>query len=290
MTTAVAPVARNVEPGTIERYEREGYLLVRGLLSADEAAEIRDAFMALNANGPVAGLSEQIRWNGDAKPGITYDPADPLAFYPRMMNPHRHLDKAVGALSLKYLLDARIEPYLAALLGDEPIAAQSMFYFKPPGARGQDFHQDNFYLRVKPGSCLAAWVAIDDCDEGNGGMMVVPTTQTMDVACPQPTTDKARFFTNDHVPVPAGLEKVPCNMKAGDVLFFNGSLIHGSYPNTSKDRFRRSFICHYVPRGCAEVAHWYRPLLDFRGQEVVRAPAEGGGPCGEAQPLVKGPH
>ena len=41
-------------------------------------------------------------------------------------------------------------------------------------------------------------------------------------------------------------------MKAGDTLFFNGSLIHGSGPNRSKDRFRRSFICHYVSQSHRE--------------------------------------
>ena len=35
-------------------------------------------------------------------------------------------------------------------------------------------------------------------------------------------------------------------MKAGDVLFFHGKTIHGSPPNVTNDRFRRSFICHYV--------------------------------------------
>ena len=53
---------------------------------------------------------------------------------------------------------------------------------------------------------------------------------------------------------------------------------------------KRSFICHHVPRSCVEVPHWYRPLLTFGGEEVVRAEAAGGGPCGETQAMVKGPH
>ena len=55
------------------------------------------------------------------------------------------------------------------------------------------------------------------------------------------------------------------NMKAGDVMFFNGSVIHGSYPNTSRDRFRRAFICHYVPRSTAELSKWYRAPMSFDG-------------------------
>ena len=55
---------------------------------------------------------------------------------------------------MRYMLDSRIEGILTELMGDSPLAVQSMFYFKPPGARGQDFHQDNFYLKVKPGTCM----------------------------------------------------------------------------------------------------------------------------------------
>src|SRR5262249_40514546 len=108
------------------------------------------------------------------------------------------------------------------------------------------------------------------------------------VACPE-KADSTRFFTTEHVPVPEGLEEVSVLLNPGDVLFFNGSLIHGSYPNVSKERFRRAFICHYVPRGSDEVSRWYRPLLRFNGEEVHITDATGGGPCGTVE-QAKGPH
>ena len=49
-------------------------------------------------------------------------------------------------------------PSLTGLLGNEPYAAQTMVYFKPAGSRGQALHQDNYYLRVHPGTCMAAWM------------------------------------------------------------------------------------------------------------------------------------
>lgn len=264
------------------QFDCDGFVILRGVFSADEIAEIRETFMAQNADGPVEGLSE-IRRHQDA-----YDPSDPLAFYPRMMHPHRHPELPVGPLSTRVMLDSRLHDALAALFEEEPLAVQSMFYFKPPGARGQDLHQDNFYLRVKPGTCLAAWVAVDDADPENGGMVVVPGSSALDIACPE-KSDSTRFFTSDHVPVPAGLHEEAVSLKAGDVLFFNGSVIHGSYPNTSSDRFRRAFICHYVPEGTAELSRWYTPLR-FDTQEIVAiADASGGGPCGTPQ-MAMGPH
>ena len=36
------------------------------------------------------------------------------------------------------------------------------------------------------------------------------------------------------VPLPEGAgRRSPVVMEAGDVLFFNGALVHGSYPNTT---------------------------------------------------------
>ncbi len=263
-----------------QEFERDGFIAMRGLITPEEIAMIRDTFMAQASNGPVPGLSD-IR---SGQPSGN----DPLARYPRMMHPHQHDDKPVGPLARRYMFDARLEPILTELLGEEPYACQSMFYFKPPGARGQDLHQDNFYLRVKPGTCMAAWIAVDDADAGNGGMMCVPQTAGIDIACPEPS-DPTLFFTSEHVEPPPGLEPQMMNLKAGDVLFFNGSVIHGSTPNTSTDRFRRSLIFHYVPASTVEMSHWYE-AISFAGERQHIEVNMDGGPCGTVQDLPAGPH
>lgn len=264
-------------------FDRDGFVAVRGLFDAAEISEIRETFMAMNKDGPVAGLSDLPRQRAGAPASAT----DPLAFYPRMMHPHKHTDKPVGPLALRYMRDARLRPILADLFGEEPFACQSMFYFKPPGARGQDLHQDNFYLRVKPGTCMAAWVAVDDADEGNGGMMCVPQTATLDIACPE-QADPAISFTTEHVAPPPGLTPEIVRLKVGDVLFFNGSVIHGSTPNTSTDRFRRSLIFHYVPASTREMSHYY-DVYDMDGARQDVAVNQDGGPCGTLQEAA-GPH
>jgi hypothetical protein len=287
MVAPVAAVPATASPLTvtaeqIEQFRRDGFLAVRGVFSADEIATIRETFMAMNANGPVEGLSEIRRGKVDGTNG-GYDANDPLAFYPRMMHPHLHPDKPVGPLAKRYMLDRRLHGILFDLMeGVEPLAVQSMFYFKPPGARGQALHQDDFYLRTKPGNCMAAWIAVDDADEGNGGMVCVPGTADYDVVCPD-KSDPTKFFTTEHVEPPPGTAPVPVPLKAGDVLFFNGRVIHGSYPNTSADRFRRSLICHYVPENSNQLSNWYRFPTRFDGQVVTISEAEGGGPCGTVQ-------
>jgi ectoine hydroxylase-related dioxygenase (phytanoyl-CoA dioxygenase family) len=164
-----------------------------------------------------------------------------------------------------------------------------MFYFKPPGARGQSLHQDNFYLRVQPGTCLGVWIAVDDSTLENGCMIVAPRSHQLPVLCPE-AADTSLFFTEEQVAIPQGLQETPIPMQAGDALFFNGSLIHGSYPNRTPDQFRRAFTCHYVPRASAEASHWFNPYFAFDGSEVWIKEAEGGGPCGITQERINAFH
>ncbi|MFJ9582452.1 phytanoyl-CoA dioxygenase family protein [Streptomyces acidicola] len=247
-------------------FEENGYLVVRGLFSAAEIDGLCAEFARLHARGPVNGHFEPRTTAADSA-------VDPLHIYPRFMHPHR-----INELSRRVLLDVRLREILEVLLGEEVLAAQSMFYFKPPGARGQALHQDNFYLRVEPGTCVAAWIACDVIDQENGGLEVVPGTHRMDLFCPE-EADVELSFVREYVPPPPGLAAVPVDMKPGDVLFFNGSLVHGSQPNRTDDRFRRSFIGHYVGRSTERIGRFYHSLT-MSGEPVALPESEGAGPCG----------
>lgn len=232
-------------------YEDNGYVVVTGLFSPAEVAHFLDHFMYLR----------QFPQLGDDT-GIVVDPNDPIKRYPRMLRPHLWDD-----LSLRWMLEPRLNACLTGLLGNEPYAAQTMMYFKPPGARGQALHQDNYYLRVRPGTCMAAWLALDDCDEANGCLQVVPGSHTWDILCTV-DADTTISFTSVTVPLPEGVEPQPVRMAAGDVMFFNGSIVHGSFPNTTTDRFRRSLIGHYVEGMADEVAKGYQPLWRMDGSRL----------------------
>lgn len=247
-----------------QAFEAEGYLVVRGLFSAEEVATLRDHYMTLRKRGD---------YPGDL---VGADPKsnDPLKRYPRMIHMHRW-----DEISLRWLIDERINACLTGLLGREPFAVQSMLYFKPPGARGQALHQDNFYLRAKPGTCMAAWMALDDTDEANGCLQVAPGSHTWELLCTE-KADTSVSFTDVTVPLPPDQEVRPVVMQAGDVLFFNGALVHGSYPNTTSDRFRRSIIGHYIEGRAAQVAQFYHPALRMDGTPLELDIAQGGGACG----------
>ncbi|MDX2226323.1 MAG: phytanoyl-CoA dioxygenase family protein, partial [Verrucomicrobiae bacterium] len=146
--------------------------------------------------------------------------------------------------------------------------------------RGQALHQDNFYLAVKPFSCIAAWTAIDPAIPENGGLYVVPDTHNYPVVCPKEADPNESFFQH-FVPPPEGKKAIPARLEPGDTLFFNGNVIHGSGPNRHETLWRRSYICHYLPSKAAYLAGMYNPCLRFDGTSLEVAANPDGGPCGK---------
>lgn len=242
-------------------FAAQGYTIAPGLFSQDEVDRLRRHFFWVN---------EEHQRQADN----IADESDPLARFPRVMQPHRW-----DETSLQWMIDARLNAWMTGILGREPYAVQTMFYFKPPGARGQALHQDQFYLRVDPGTCIAAWMAVDRGDEENGCLRVVPGTHDLPVLCTV-DADTDLSFVNDTVELPPGYQPIPLPMEPGDVLFFNGQIVHGSYPNSSADRFRCALIGHYIVGEAEAVSQWYHPVLRMDGSEVALGVSQSGGPCG----------
>ena len=248
----------------VQEFKECGCVIVPGLFADDEVAKLRQHYMDMRSNGT---------YPGDFG-GVDLTSNDPLKRYPRLIHMHRW-----DQTSLDWMIHPRLGAVFRQLLGAEPLAVQTMLYFKPAGARGQALHQDQFYLKVQPGTCIAAWLALDDCDEENGCLQVVPGSHDLPVLCPI-EADTSVSFTDVTVPLAADMAPEPVTLMAGDVFFFNGQLIHGSYPNRSHSRFRRALIGHYIVADAEQVAKYYHPVLRFDGSTVELGVAEGGGQCG----------
>lgn len=248
----------------VEAFGQDGFAIARGVYSAAEVARLCNHYMRLREQGPRPGDYA----------GEDVASADPLKRYPRMIHMHRW-----DADSLAFLTDRRVVDHLVALSGREPFAVQTMVYFKPPGARGQAPHQDNFYLRVEPGTCVAAWMALDACDEDNGCLWMVPGSHRLPLLCTE-RADTRESFTDVTVPVPPHLPRRAIAMGPGDVVFFHGSTIHGSASNRSPDRFRRALIAHYATGDARSIHSDYHPVLRLNGTPVTLARSAEGGPCG----------
>jgi len=180
-----------------EFFEEHGYYVARGLFSAEEVREMRDHFMARRSEGPKPG-----DMGGDPRKAN-----DPLNKFPRMINMHKWDPKTE-----QWQKDPRLTKLAGHLIGDGVELCQTMLYFKPPGARGQAFHQDNQYIRKYP--VIAAWAALDDCDEANGQMVVIPGSQKEGIL-PIQKADVEISFTNGQSYIPEGSREFGVNMKAG---------------------------------------------------------------------------
>jgi len=247
-----------------QSFETDGFAVVPGLLDAREVEEIRETFETLRGDRR-NHFNDQIT-----------DPNDPLFHYPRIVHPHRF-----NSIARHYLLHPKVTACLHSLFDEEPVAVQSMYYFKPPGARGQAMHQDNLYLLVDPGTCIAAWTALDFIDRQNGGMLVVPGTHRGNILC-QEKADIRESFAASATRIPPGLKAVDVRMNPGDTLFFGGALIHGSGPNRTTDRFRRSFIGHYAAGSLQKISKFYLPLVRLDGTDLEIEANRNGGVCGDS--------
>lgn len=249
--------------GVRNDFDRDGFVCVPQLFLPAEVDALREHYMQLRQ-------SEQ---PGDYA-GVNADGSDPLTKFPRMIHMHRWDER-----SFEWAVDARLDRVIRELTDTSPIMVQTMLYFKPPGARGQALHQDQFYLKAQPGTCIAAWLALDDCDEENGCMMMVPGSQKLPLLCAE-RADVTQSFTDVTVPVPEDMPIVPAIMKAGDVLFFHGQTIHGSFPNKSESRFRRALIGHYITGDCTTINPFYQPAYRMDGTSIELELTPQGGMCG----------
>jgi phytanoyl-CoA hydroxylase len=250
----------------IDRFHTQGYCVASGLFSAADLAAIEAFFEEFKKIGAAVF---------DA--GSKFEDIDPTKRQLRAMHPHRYSEQAKG-----WGLNPRVMSVLEVLFGRPALMAQTMYYFKPPGAKGQGMHQDNFYLLAKPATCIAAWTAIDAATVENGCLYVVPGSHRKEILCPAAGAEAWMNYGDSHIkPFPPDCAPVPLKVARGQTVFFSGNLIHGSGPNRTKDRSRRTFIGHYIDQASEQVAQFYHPVHNARG-DVVSLPAPtGGGPCGD---------
>ncbi|MAE65791.1 MAG: hypothetical protein CMJ18_16095 [Phycisphaeraceae bacterium] len=226
-------MSTTLQPDEVADYRRRGFHLARGMLTRCEIREILDRGMRLERASDVPN---------------------------RVMNPHREDDLFLG--SFRHPAIVRV---IERLVDEAAVGVQTMFYIKPPGMTGHGWHQDQNYIPGDPKPILAAWCALDDIDEENGALTVFPGSGRLGLLEMKPIDDPDFANHERAVEPPADIEPMTVPMSPGDVLFFDGLLIHGSKPNTSTTRFRRAFVSHYLAKGSSALAAGKgRELIELR--------------------------
>lgn len=113
----------------------------------------------------------------------------------------------------------------------------------PDGSTGKSefpWHQDNGYAgKLVPETNVTIWVALDDVDEHNGCVWVVPGSHKQGVL-----PHKPQSADNWYLDVKVAGDGVPANLKAGEAVAFTGLTLHRSKLNHT-DRPRRGFFMGY---------------------------------------------
>ncbi|HET7559090.1 MAG TPA: phytanoyl-CoA dioxygenase family protein [Limnochordia bacterium] len=238
------------------RFREQGFLVVRGLVSADEVERLK-------------AHTERLMDGSEVIPGVPPPPADATPTERAQHFLRIHMLHRVSEIHERYMLHPRILDVLEALIGPDVLALQTMLFIKGPGKPGQGYHQDSYYIPTRPDTLCGAWLAIDRADEENGCLWMTPGSQHEPIY-PPPSDEghtpqrrpgepglKDLFgvrnvsHTDEHengltaVAQKYAGREVKAEVDPGDVVFFGGHVLHRSHANHSADRFRRAFVGHY---------------------------------------------
>ena len=237
-------VATGLDLDGIARYRRDGYVVLRGVLSR---AHVEDCLAALAALAADPLLEPGRR--GDSGAFVALEPdADPRAVdRADLIRKFGDFTDASPAL-LRAAMSDRLHAALDALMGQGRVLLQEMALVKPPKVSGEKpWHQDAAYFRGSdPNLMFGVWIALDPATRENGCMEVIPGSHLRGPAPHVPAEDinlctirPDLVHREDRVAVP---------MDPGDALVFH-SLIHHYTAANRSDLRRRALQFHYHQAG-----------------------------------------
>lgn len=216
-------------------YVRDGFVIVPSLLTRAEVDALNDEAAAIvrGERGAIVG----------ADLGAGKSEAQLMAEIIAIHFPHK-----TSPLALATMTHPNIVPVLRALIGPNVKAMQTMLFVKHAGQPGQAWHQDEHFIATRDRSLTGAWIALDDATIENGCMWMHPGSHKAGVLWPMRAHGDARFDSADEAfGHPYAREGgVAVEVRAGDVAFFHGYVLHRSLPNSARRGFRRALVTHYM--------------------------------------------
>jgi ectoine hydroxylase-related dioxygenase (phytanoyl-CoA dioxygenase family) len=224
----------------VAAYLRDGFVVSRAALSATEVTELRRelATVAKGHEYPSEHLLPMPAGTTDAEAEAgVYSIIHPHLISPTVVRYARH-PRLAGALA--QIVGAHLPQWDGSVK-----CMQTQLFAKPPGYQGQGWHQDELYIQTRDRSLTAAWVALDPATEETGCLRVIPQSQRSGYLYPQTPHGQPEEY--DEGPASRGFDAagmVAVPLAPGDVVYFNGYLLHSSRRNRSAVASRRALVVH----------------------------------------------
>ena len=227
----------------IDFYHNEGYLGVPDVLSADEVEELRRTTDEFVANSREVSEHDDVY---DLEPGHTADePRVRRIKMPHLQHPS--YDRAMRHPKIVQIADQLIGPGIRSR--GTKLNMKSAGFGSPV-----EWHQDWAFYPHTNDDVLAVGIAIDELNEENGGLLVVPGSHTGPIHDHHENGYFVGAVTDTEID-PA--DSVRIDVPAGGITIHHVRTLHGSAPNRSGSPRRLMLI-----EICANDA-W--PLVDYKG-------------------------
>jgi phytanoyl-CoA hydroxylase len=235
------PVHLNIEAKDVELFRQQGFLIVKQMIDAGEVDRLRMRFPLIFGGKFDTGVyPDEWYWReGMSLPDVT-----------RHMGNAWKSDLAVARL----VLSQQIAEAVAKLTGWDGVRlGQDTIWWKAPKTKAITLHQDTSFLDyLEPQQTATCWVALDDTERNAGTIEYIPGSHQWPVAAlpndfHAPEDYRARMKAAAKSVGVEAPDPVFIEVPAGSVVFHAGETWHGSGPNETSDRTRRSIGIHYVP-------------------------------------------
>ena len=224
----------------LERFERDGYAVVRGLASAAEIEALRA--LAASMLDPLLG---PVEFEADVGyPGAPKDKRAVGGLTPRRLLHAYSRDPLLRA----WARDARVGDRLTTFFGGRaPFVSQchhNCIMTKHPGFSSlTSWHQDIRYWSFQRADLISTWLALGPERRANGALLVIPGSHRLEVDALR--YDQALFLRTDLPENQALIAQAKMvELDAGDMLFFHCRLFHAAGRNET-DQLKCSLVFSY---------------------------------------------
>lgn len=222
---------KEISPEQINQFRKDGYSIVRNILSKDEVEAYRDVILdaAQRYNTEKRKLEDR----------DTYGKA-----FLQIMNLWA-MDEKVKM----FTLSKRFAQMAADLLGVDNVRIyHDQALFKEPGGGPTPWHQDQYYWPVDTNNTITMWMPLIDMNEGMGMLTFASGSHTKGYVFDAEISDESEESFDNYVKENTLPVVRPTYMNAGDATWHYGYTIHNA-PGNISDTMREVMTVIYVADG-----------------------------------------